>query len=1059
MRLYRIQQCQQGNSPVIISDISIKRPVLATVANIVLVIFGIIAFRELPLRGYPDIDPPVVSVETVYPGASANVVESKVTQLLEDQLSGVEGLRVLSSESREGKSQINMEFSLSRNIDAAANDVREAVTRVIDRLPEEAKPPQVNKSDADSSVIVWFAVSSTQLTQLELSDYVDRYVVDRFKVVDGVARVQVWGERRYVMRITLDRSAMAARGITANDIETVLRAENIELPAGKIESVDREFTIRVARAFNNADEFKQLVLARGGEPGGAGHLVRLGEVAAVELAARDEKTLFRGLVEPGEQGNNMVGIGIIKQSKANTVDVTRQARAVAAEIQKTLPDHMKLTVTFDTAVFLERSVEEVYVTLALSMVLVILVIYIFLGSWRATLIPALTVPVSIIGACIFAWLFGFSINILTLMACVLAIGLVVDDAIVVLENVHRRIERGEPPLLAAINGSREVAFAVIATSLVLVAVFVPIVFMEGNISRLFGEFALTLAAAVACSAFVALTLCAMLCSKWLTSHGEPGLVARISEKWFARIENSYSANIQAAISKPWLAVIVLLLSSALVWLYFGKVPREFDPGEDRGIFILIVQGPEGASFDNTQQVMLEIERRLQPHVGGKELETVLLRLPGFFGGVNSGLGLVVLKPWEEREKTGDQIMADVQAMLADIPGMQIYSFMRKPLAAASGQPLEIVIGGDTYEELSQWSALMLKAAYANPKILRPVIDLKETQPQLQVKIDRQRAADLGVSVGNIGRTLETLLGEREVTTFFQRGEEYDVLLRGDEKQFSSKADMQNIYVRSDRSGELVPLANLVTVEETSGARSLTRFNRMRSFTLSAGLAPGYATSDALAYFHEVVARDLPPQAHVDYKGLTLEFVRSSGSMWLVVAIALLMVYLVLAAQFESFIHPFIILLTVPFALLGALAALDVMGMTINVYSQIAMIMLIGLAAKNGILMVEFANQLRDRGMALQEAIQAAATQRLRPILMTSLTAAIGALPLVFSSGAGANSRMIIGVVVFAGVILSTIMTLFIVPTMYAMLARNTGSPGRIAQAIRQLQGEMGKDPS
>jgi multidrug efflux pump len=1038
---------------VIISDLSIKRPVFATVINIVLVVFGVIAFLELPLRGYPDIDPPVVSVETVYPGASANVVESKITQLLEDQLSGVEGLRVLSSESREGKSQINLEFSLKRNIDAAANDVREAVTRVIDRLPDEAKPPQVNKSDADSSVIVWFAISSSLMSQLELSDYVDRYVVDRFKVVDGVARVQIWGERRYVMRITLDRSAMAARGITANDIENVLRAENVELPAGKIESVDREFTVRVARAFNNADEFRQLVLVRGKPEAGDGHLVRLGEVATVELAARDEKTAFRGMVVPGAPAENMVGIGIIKQSKANTVDVTRMARAVAADIQKTLPEHMKLNVTFDTAVFLERSVEEVYVTLALSMVLVVLVIYIFLGSWRATLIPALTVPVSIIGACIFAWLFGFSINILTLMACVLAIGLVVDDAIVVLENVHRRIERGEPPLLAAINGSREVAFAVIATSLVLVAVFVPIVFMEGNISRLFGEFALTLAAAVAVSAFVALTLCAMLCSKWLVPHSNTSRMARLSDQWFARIESSYSKNVQASVRKPSLAVLVLLLSSVLVWLYFNKIPREFDPGEDRGIFILVVQGPEGASFENTQSVLLEIERRLQPQVGGESLETVLLRLPGFFGGVNSGLGLIVLKPWEDRKKTGDQVMADVQAMLADIPGMQIYSFMRKPLAAASGQPLEIVIGGDTYEELSQWSALMLKAAYANPKILRPVIDLKETQPQLQVKIDRERAADLGVSVGNIGRTLETLLGEREVTTFFQRGEEYDVLLRGDEKQFASKADMENIFVRSDRSGSLVPLANLVTIEEVSGARSLTRFNRMRSFTLSAGLAPGYATSDALAYFHDVVARDLPPQAHIDYKGLTLEYVRSSGSMWLVVAIALLMVYLVLAAQFESFIHPFIILLTVPFALLGALAALDFMGMTINVYSQIAMIMLIGLAAKNGILMVEFANQLRDRGMALQEAIQAAATQRLRPILMTSLTAAIGALPLVFSSGAGANSRMIIGIVVFAGVILSTLMTLFIVPTMYAMLARNTGSPGQVAQAIRELQGE------
>lgn len=1036
----------------ILSDLSIKRPVLAMVVNIVVVIFGIIAFRELPLRGYPDIEPPVVSIETKYPGASANVVESKITQLLEDQLSGVEGLEMISSESREGQSQINMEFSLGRDIDAAANDVREAVTRVLDKLPEESKTPEVNKSDADSSVIVWFTLSSTEMSTLELSDYLDRYVVDRFKVVDGVARVQVWGERRYVMRIALDREAMAARGITANDVEQVLRAENIELPAGKIESVDREFVIRVARAFNTAEEFGNLVIRRGlGTDGEAGHLVRLGEVARVELGAQDERSLFRGVGEAGAQADNMTGIGIIKQSTANTIDVVRSARTVADEIQGTLPDHMRLRVMFDTAVFLERSVEEVYVTLAVSLILVVLVIYLFLGNWRATLIPAVTVPVSIIGACIFAHLFGFSINILTLMACVLAIGLVVDDAIVVLENVYRRLERGEPLLLAALYGSREVAFAVIATSLVLVAVFVPIVFMEGNISRLFGEFALTLAAAVACSAFVALTLCAMLCSKWLRRAHDVGGVAEWSQRLFARAERRYSRNVESVVHKPWWAALILLMSSLLVWLYFSVLPREFDPGEDRGIFILVVQGPEGASFEYTKNIMQQVETRLQPKVGNEYLDSFLLRVPGFYGGVNSGLGLVVLKPWEERAKTGDQVMAEIQAMMADIPGVLIYSYMRKPLGKSSAQPLEMVIGGDTYEELSQWSDIMLKAAYENPKLLRPVIDLKETQPQLHIQVDRQRAADLGVSVGNIGRTLETMLGGRDVTTFMQRGEEYDVLLEGEERHFTSKSDLENIYVRSDRSGELVPLSNVLHIEESTGARSLTRFNRMRSFTISAGLAPGYATSEALDYMHKVVAEQLPTQARVDYKGLTLEYMRSGASMWLVVSIALLMVYLVLAAQFESFIHPFIILLTVPFALLGALAALDIFGMTINVYSQIAMIMLIGLAAKNGILMVEFANQLRDRGMAYQNAITTAAVQRLRPVIMTSLTAAIGALPLVFASGAGANSRMIVGVVVVAGVVVSTTMTLFIVPPMYALLARNTASPGAVASRIDELE--------
>lgn len=1036
----------------VLSDISIKRPVLATVMNLVIVIFGIIAFQELSLRGYPNIDPPVISVETKYPGASANVVESKITQLLEDQLAGVEGLRVISSESKEAVSQISLEFSLDRNIDAAANDVREAVNRVLDRLPEDSKPPQVIKSDADSAVIVWFTASSTQLSQLELSDYVDRHITDRFKVIDGVSRVQNWGERRYVMRITLDSTAMAARGISANQIETILRNENVELPAGKIESADREFTIRVTRPYNTPEEFGDIVVARGKSTSNQeGHLVKLKEVAQVEIAAHNERSLFRGVLHQGSPGENLVGIGLVKQSSANTVDVVRSARKIAEEIQKGLPGDIKLRVTYDTAVFLERSVEEVYITIGFSLILVILVIYFFLGSWRATLIPAITVPASLAGACIVAWFLGFSINILTLMACVLAIGLVVDDAIVVLENIHRRIEQGQKPLLAALHGSREVAFAVVATALVLVAVFTPIVFMEGNISRLFGEFSLTLAAAVAFSAFVALTLCAMLCSRLLKEKTTETSRKTSFERGFQRCEKIYQEKIATLTQKPKLAMMVLALSSLLVLLYFYKIPREFDPGEDRGIFLLIVQSPEGASFEFTQNVTMEVERRMQIKMQEGDIDHMLFRIPGFKGGVSSGLGLIMLTAWEDREKSADQIMMETQALLADIPGVHIFTFMRKPLAVASGQPLEVVIGGDTYEELSEWSNTLLKAVYENPKILRPIVDLRETQPQLQVRIDRQRAADLGVSVSNIGRTLETMLGEREVTTFVQRGEEYDVLIKGDEKQFRSKADLQTLYVRSDSTGEPVPLSNLVIIEESAGAASLTRFNRMRSFTLSAGLAEGYATSDALEFIQQAVSTHLPPHALIDYKGLTLEYIRSSSSIALVIGIALLMVYLVLAAQFESFVHPFIILLTVPFALLGALMALDVMGMTINVYSQIAMIMLIGLAAKNGILMVEFANQLRDRGMDCLEAIQTAAVQRLRPIVMTSLTAAIGALPLMLGTGAGASTRMIVGVVVFAGVILSTAMTLFIVPPMYALLAKNSGSPNAVENKLKELE--------
>ncbi|MGI2209413.1 efflux RND transporter permease subunit [Shewanella baltica] len=1030
----------------ILTDLSVKRPVFASVISLLLVAFGLVSFDKLPLREYPNIDPPVVSIDTNYRGASAAVVESRITQLIEDRISGVEGIRHVSSSSSDGRSSVTLEFDISRNIEDAANDVRDRISGLLDNLPEEADPPEVQKANGGDEVIMWLNLVSDQMTTLELTDYTNRYLADRFSVVDGVARMRIGGGKVYAMRIWLDRQALASRSLTVADVEAALRAENVELPAGSIESKERHFTVRLERGYRTAEDFANLVITQGED----GYLVKLGDVARVEIGSEEERIMFRGNKEA------MIGLGVSKQSTANTLEVARAVNALVDKINPTLPAGMSIKRSYDSSVFIEASIKEVYQTLFTAMVLVIIVIYLFLGSVRAMLIPAITVPVSLLGTFIVLYALGYTINLLTLLAMILAIGMVVDDAIVMLENIHRRIEEGDSPLKAAFLGAREVAFAVIATTLVLVAVFMPITFLEGDLGKLFKEFAVTMSAAVLFSSIVALTLTPMMCSKLLKPSLQDSWLVRKVDGIMTKVSNRYQLSLKSAMAHPLLMSVLVLIALGSSAYLVQKVPQEFAPQEDRGSLFLMVNGPQGASYEYIESYMNEVENRLMPLVDTGDIKRLLIRAPRGFGrsaDFSNGMAIVVLEDWGKRRPV-KEVIADINKRLADLAGVQAFPVMRQAFGRGVGKPVQFVIGGPSYEELARWRDIMMQKAAQNPKLLGLDHDYKETKPQLRVVIDRDRAASLGVSISNIGRTLESMLGSRLVTTFMRDGEEYDVIIEGERGNQNTAADLQNIYVRSERTQELIPLSNLVTVEEFADASSLNRYNRMRAITIEASLEDGYSLGEALDYMNQLARAYLPAEAVISYKGQSLDYQESGSSMYFVFLLALGIVFLVLAAQFESYIHPMVIMLTVPLATVGALIGLWLTGQSLNIYSQIGIIMLVGLAAKNGILIVEFANQLRDKGVDFDKAIIQASAQRLRPILMTGITTAAGAVPLVMAAGAGAETRFVIGVVVLSGILLATLFTIFVIPAAYGLFARNSGSPEAIAQ---QLEKELAQD--
>jgi len=1030
----------------VLSDVSIKRPVFATVMSLVLVIFGLFAYQRLAIREYPDIDPPVVSIVTLYRGAPAQVIETQVTQVIEEVVSGLEGVKQITSKSREERSQIDVEFLLSRNVDDAANDVRDKVSSVAGKLPLDAETPIISKVEGDAFPMIWVALTSPEWDAVQLSDYADRFLVDRLSVVPGVAQVVIGGERKPAMRIWLDRRAMAARYITVQDVDSALRAQNVELPSGRIESTLREFTVRTESGMVTPEEFRDLVVKEKD-----GYFVRLGEIAMVELGTEELRYEVRA------NGEAAIGLGVVKQSKSNELEIADGVRAEIEKIKQTLPPQIKMRVAYDRSRFVESSIHEVFYALGIALILVIGVIFLFLRNLRATLIPAVAIPVSLIASFIVLASLGYSINVLTLLAYVLAVGLVVDDAIVVLENIHRRIELGEPVLLASVRGARQIGFAVIATTLSLIAVFIPISLMSGNTGRLFSEFGMSVAAAVAFSGLVALTLTPMMCSKLLVSSEKEGWFHHITEFFFIGMNRTYSWLLNRALDLPLIMMALALVVTLMAKLFYDQINHEFAPIEDRGNFLVLVSAPEGATIDYTRAYLMEAEQLLQPYFATNEMDMLFgVVAPGLSrpSPVNFAIAFAVMTTWDKRERKQQDLVKEIFPKLLGIPGALVFAInppsLNQPLRQ---QPVQFVIGGPTYDQLRDWSNSMMDAVRANPKLLGPDSDFKESKPELKVEIERNRAADLGISIEAIGRTLEAMLGSRYVTTFNDRGMQYDVIIQARPQDRVTPDDLTNIYVRSETSGQLIPLSNLVNVQEQTGLKELNRADRMRSVTISASLAPDYTLGEALEFLDAAAAERLPSQARITYAGQSREFRDSSASLALTFGLAVLIIFLVLGAQFESFIHPLIILLAVPLAVTGALGTLWMIGITLNVYSQIGMVMLIGLVAKNSILIVEFANQLRAQGLGIRQAVYESSIARLRPILMTTIATVFGAVPLAFATGAGAESRASIGWVVVGGVTFSAVLTLFVVPVLYTLLAGFTKPSSYVADKLRTLEEE------
>jgi multidrug efflux pump len=1011
-----------------LSEISIRRPVFALVMSLVIVLFGIVSYSRLPVREYPNIDPPVVSITTFYRGASPSVVETEITDVLEEQLSTLEDVKTLSSSSREQGSVITVEFELGRDVNEAANDVRDRISRVRGTLPREADDPIVQKVDVNAQPVVWLALSSTRHSNLELTDFADRVLKERIQRLPGVGQIILGGERRYAMRIWLDPQRMAAHGLTTNDVENAIRRENAEIPAGRVEGLGREFSVQTRGDLSTPTEFAAIIVKQQGD-----ELVRLGDVAEVDLGAADERTAVRFNGQPA------VGLGIVKQNNASTIAVADAVIGELPELSRLLPDGMKMDVAYNSANFITDSIHEVRDTLIIAIFLVVLVILVFLKSFRATVIPTFAIPTSIIGTFVVAYLLGFTINILTLLALVLAIGLVVDDAIVVLENIYRHMQMGKSRRQAAFDGANEIGFAVLATTISLVAVFVPLAFLTGNVGRLFNEFGVSVAVAVLISGFVALTLTPMLSSRMLKPlHGtSTSWASRSFDSFFEWLDRTYRRILMATLNHKALALTTAAGLLVIIVVLIKIMPTELVPVEDRGVAFGIVLAPEGSTLDYTDRYMREVESKLLPLPERAGLFTATGLGFGGPGRVTNGFVFLGLKRQSERKKSQQQIVQEMFPQLLSIPG--VLAFIINPPSLGGGfssTPVQYVLQADSYEELQQAVGIMMGKASKLGYLINMDTDLRLNKPQLDLTIDRERAAGLGVSVTDIGTTLETFLGGRVVTNFKRSSKQYDVITQMKPADRSTPSAIDGIYLRG--TGGLVQLANVIKVRETVAPKELNHYNRVRSATITASMVPGVSLGQALDALDNIAENDLPPGVKRVLAGQSSEFRESSTALYFMFLFALLFIYLVLAAQFESFIHPLTILLSVPLALAGALISLFLFRQTLNIYSQIGLIMLIGLVTKNSILIVEFANQLREQGMDAMQAAIEASTIRLRPILMTSFATVFGVLPIAIGLGAGAESRRPLGIAVVGGLVFSTFLTLLLVPVVYTLIARFVG---------------------
>ena len=1014
-----------------LTDISIKRPVFATVMSIILIIFGLVIFNKIAVRELPDIDPSIVTVRTVYKGASAEIVDSQITQKIEDIVGGTPGLATIDSRSEDGRSVVKMEFEPGVSVDEATNDIRDRVSRIIDNLPDNASRPEIFKTSEGNQVAIWLRLRSKNLNDLDLSDYASRYLKDYFSSVDGVGQIILSGEKEISLRVWINPSALSARDLTVSDIESVLLKENIELPAGRLESKSIDLNIKVDKNYKNVEDFKNLPIKRARD----GSLVRLKDVARVELGPLNLRTLFKG------NGDPVVGIGIYQQSNSNTIAVVDGIKKKLTEVKKDLPEGIQLDVAFDRSNYIRVAVNEVYITLFISVALVVGVIYLFLGNLTSVIIPALAIPVSLISTFLLIYAANFSLNLFTLMALVIAIGLVVDDAIVMLENIYRRVEGGESPLIASYKGASQVSFAIIATTVVLIAVFVPLVFVKGIVGKLFTELALTLSFSIVISAFVALTLSPMLASKYLkVSHSKPNFLKKF-DSYLDKFSNFYFETLLLLLYKKKEIVIFLVGVLISVIILFKITPKELIPPEDRGVFYVVIQAPDGSGFEYTKEKVENIEKIFLADLGKGLYREILVRVPGFQSGidqVNTGFLVILLEDWGKRKKFSNENLGGIFQQLNSFPGVKAFPIMPQGLRGGAGEkPVQFVLKGNTYEELIKWKEILKTEIVKNKNLVNVDDDLDLTKPQLKIKINADKAADLGVSVDSIAKTIETMFGSKEVTKYTKDGREYSVMLQADVKNRREPSNLNKVVVRSS-SGKLVPLTSVATFYEESTYTSLNRYNRQRAVTISARLVGGYTISEALNYLEGITKEKLPASARVDYKGESLEFKNTSSDIYFIFILALFTAYLSLAAQFESWRHPLTIMLTVPLAILGGIIGLWVIGSSLNIYSQIALIVLIGLAAKNGILIVEFANQLRTQGLQLKEAIIESCRVRLRPILMTSVATIIGVVPLIIATGPGAASRATVGIVIFMGMLFATLFTLYVIPVMYLIIGKNTG---------------------
>ena len=1019
-----------------LTDVSIRRPVVSWVLSLNLLVFGIFVFLKLPVRELPSgLQPPVVQVKVEYKSASAPIIDEEITQVLEDVIGGAEGIKNIDSKSDKGESTINLEFDTEIDLDDAANDIRERVARVVDRLPSESNAPQILKQSAGFSTTMWLALSSSTWSDLELGDYAERYLVDKFSSVKNVGRILVGGLRELSVRVWINPIKLAANNLTIQEVERALRSENVSLPAGSLEANNIDLTISLDKSYNSLEKLKQLPIIKG-----KNNPVRLSDIANIEFGPVSEKTLFRAQ-KKNALDQKTVGIGIYARSGASTVELSKEIKKRIEEVKKTLPEGLSLEIAFNRATYIGEAINEVYKTLIIAFILVVAIIYLFLGNLKAVIVPAVALPVSLIATFLGLYLFGLSINIFVLLSFILAIGIITDDSVIMTDAIYRRIENGETPLVAAYKGSKQISFAIIATTLILIAVFLPLIFIEGIAGTLFRETAIALSFAIVVSSFVALTLSPMLGSKFLKKKTKENFFVVKFDKLFKASSNFYQETLIFWLDKKKIIIIFLMLIIFSSGLLYNYTKKELLPMEDRGSYLIIGFTDDGSSFDYTQKRAKDVEKRLVPLLEAEDspYKRFLMIVPGF-GSDNSFVIIALLDNWKNRKQNSQTIMRQAIGKIVTVPQTVAFPISPQSIRISSyNKPIQMVILGSTYEELEKIQFEVIRNLRKNRNLSRIESDYSRNKPGIKLDINKNKAKDLGISAQSIGQTLETLYGGKTVTKFNKLGKEYPIILQQYLDDRKSKESISKIYVRSEKTGKLISLANLVDFKEEGSANKLSRYNRQRAVTISANINEGYTLAEAIKYLEKTIS-EVAPENQITWKGKSEELKETSNELYIIFALALLTAYLVMAATFNSFIHPFIIVLTVPLAVFGGLVFILFFNSSINIFSQIALVILIGISTKNSILIVDYANRLRTAGKSIENAVRESCSLRFRPIIMTSLSTMFAMIPLIVGNigpGAGESSRLAVGSTILGGMLISTFFTLYVTPTMYLALAKNT----------------------